>query len=54
MQRVGGRLYGTAMTGQHEYDATVIFLGLVHVFGYLVTRKKNLASQIHKLLVTFN
>jgi hypothetical protein len=30
------------------------FFGLVHVFGHLVTRRKNLANQIHKLLVTIN
>jgi hypothetical protein len=30
------------------------FLGLVHVFGHLVTRRKNLANQIHKLHVTVN
>jgi hypothetical protein len=28
------------------------FLGLVHVFGHLVTRRENLANQIHELLVT--
>jgi hypothetical protein len=30
------------------------FLRLVHVFGHLVTRRKNLSNQIHKLLVTIN
>jgi hypothetical protein len=28
------------------------FLGLVHVFGHLMTRRKNLANQIHELFVT--
>ena len=28
MQRAGGRLYGMAMIGQHEYDATVILNGV--------------------------
>jgi hypothetical protein len=27
---------------------------LVHVFGHLVTRRKNLANQIHELFVTIN
>jgi hypothetical protein len=30
------------------------YLGLVHVFGHLMTRRKNLANQIHKFLVTMN
>jgi hypothetical protein len=30
------------------------FLGLVHVLGHLVTRRKNLANQIHELFVTIN
>jgi hypothetical protein len=30
------------------------FLGLIHVFGHLVTRRKNLANQIHELFVTIS
>jgi hypothetical protein len=30
------------------------FLGLVHVFGHLVTHRKNLTNQIHELLVTID
>jgi hypothetical protein len=30
------------------------FLGLIHVFGHLVTCRKNLANQIHELFVTVN
>jgi hypothetical protein len=30
------------------------FLGLVYVFGYLVTRRENLSNQIHELLVTID
>jgi hypothetical protein len=48
----------TTVGGPNDLGGSVTtfkqFLGLVYVFGHLVTRRKNLANQIHKLLVTIN